>query len=95
MKTASWKKIKLAGLITIQPFFGGEERTESEVRLEGAPIVSRERTDWLWKAFLPEGADRNHEAAYVFSPATELGNQPKFINRANVPMYHNKLRRCN
>ncbi|KAF3321717.1 putative carboxylesterase 18 [Carex littledalei] len=73
-ETANWNRIQLAGVIAIQPFFGGEERTESEIRLEGAPLVSQERTDWLWKAFLPEGADKNHEAAYVFSPATELGN---------------------
>ncbi|KAF3327691.1 putative carboxylesterase 18 [Carex littledalei] len=25
-----------------------------------------ERGDWAWKAFLPEGANRNHEAAHVF-----------------------------
>ncbi|KAJ1685952.1 hypothetical protein LUZ63_017342 [Rhynchospora breviuscula] len=67
-------RIKLAGVISIQPFFGGEERTESEIRLEGAPLVSMERTDWLWKAFLPEGADRNHEAAHVFNQTTELGS---------------------
>ncbi|XP_078181891.1 putative carboxylesterase 18 [Carex rostrata] len=72
-ETANWNRIKLSGVIAIQPFFGGEERTESEIRLEGAPLVSQERTDWMWKAFLPEGADRNHEAAHAFSPATELG----------------------
>ncbi|KAJ0959866.1 hypothetical protein J5N97_000404 [Dioscorea zingiberensis] len=32
--------VKPVGLISIQPFFGGEERTESEIRLEGAPLVS-------------------------------------------------------
>ncbi|XP_062020593.1 probable carboxylesterase 18 [Rosa rugosa] len=60
--------VKPVGLISIQPFFGGEERTESEIRLEGAPLVSVTRTDWLWKAFLPAGSSRDHEAANVGGP---------------------------
>ncbi|XP_050365385.1 probable carboxylesterase 18 [Argentina anserina] len=60
--------VKLVGLISIQPFFGGEERTESEIRLEGAPLVSMERTDWAWEAFLPAGSTRDHEAANVVGP---------------------------
>ncbi|KAJ8765356.1 hypothetical protein K2173_012053 [Erythroxylum novogranatense] len=57
--------VKVIGLISIQPFFGGEERTESEIRLKETPLVSVERTDWLWKAFLPEGEDRDHYAVNV------------------------------
>uniref|UniRef100_A0A1D1Z2N6 Putative carboxylesterase 18 n=1 Tax=Anthurium amnicola TaxID=1678845 RepID=A0A1D1Z2N6_9ARAE len=53
---------RLAGVIAIQPFFGGEGRVESELRLAGAPLVNTERTDWLWKAFLPHGSDRDHQA---------------------------------
>ncbi|CAL9169510.1 probable carboxylesterase 18 [Musa acuminata AAA Group] len=66
-----WKNLRLAGMVLIQPFFGGEERTESENRLVGAPLVSVDRTDWLWRAFLPEGADRDHEAANVFGPRAD------------------------
>ncbi|KAK8961307.1 putative carboxylesterase 18 [Platanthera guangdongensis] len=62
------KKVCISGLVMIQPFFGGEERTESEIKLAGAPLVSTERTDWMWRAFLPIGADRDHEAANVFGP---------------------------
>lgn len=53
------------GLVSIQPFFGGEERTEAEIQLDPGYIVSIARTDWLWRAFLPEGADRDHGAANV------------------------------
>ena len=60
--------VKLIGLISIQPFFGGEERTESEIRLPAAPLVSVERTDWIWKAFLPDGSNRDHESANVSGP---------------------------
>ncbi|KAH7834776.1 hypothetical protein Vadar_019655 [Vaccinium darrowii] len=62
-----FKKLKICGLIAVQPFFGGEERTESELRLTNVPSVNVERTDWMWRAFLPEGSDRNHEAANIFS----------------------------
>eukprot|EP00262_Sarcandra_glabra_P007710 TRINITY_DN2061_c0_g1_i1.p1 TRINITY_DN2061_c0_g1~~TRINITY_DN2061_c0_g1_i1.p1 ORF type:complete len:343 (-),score=-6.53 TRINITY_DN2061_c0_g1_i1:61-1089(-) len=63
-----FRGLRVIGLIVIQPFFGGEERTPAEIRLDGAPIVTMERTDWHWKAFLPEGSDRDHEAANVFGP---------------------------
>ncbi|KAG2244686.1 hypothetical protein Bca52824_093488 [Brassica carinata] len=41
----------------------GMERTEAEKSLVGMPLVSPERTDWCWRAMLPEGANRDHEAA--------------------------------
>ncbi|KAF5445222.1 hypothetical protein F2P56_034288, partial [Juglans regia] len=63
-----FRRVKIVGLVSIQPFFGGEERTESEIRLLRAPVVSLDRTDWMWKAFLPEGANRDHEAANVSGP---------------------------
>ncbi|CAL0303515.1 unnamed protein product [Lupinus luteus] len=60
--------IKIIGLISIQTFFGGEERTESEIRLKHVPLINLEITDWEWKAFLPIGSDRDHEAANVSGP---------------------------
>ncbi|OAY23830.1 probable carboxylesterase 18 [Manihot esculenta] len=63
-----FSNLKLIGNILIQPFFGGEERTESELRLTRAPLVNMERADWMWKAFLPEGSNRDHPAANVFGP---------------------------
>ncbi|KAI4347422.1 hypothetical protein L6164_008237 [Bauhinia variegata] len=62
------RELKLIGLISIQPFFGGVERTEAETRLVGMPLVSVPRTDWIWKVFLPDGSDRDHEAANVSGP---------------------------
>uniref|UniRef100_A0A5B6YMS2 Alpha/beta hydrolase fold-3 domain-containing protein n=1 Tax=Davidia involucrata TaxID=16924 RepID=A0A5B6YMS2_DAVIN len=52
----------------MQPFFGGEELTESELRLTEAPLVNTERTDWMWRAFLPVGSDRDNGAVNVFGP---------------------------
>ncbi|KAF6154221.1 hypothetical protein GIB67_001117 [Kingdonia uniflora] len=45
--------LKGVGLILIQPFFGGEERTDAEIRLQWAPLLSTETTDWHWKVFAP------------------------------------------
>ncbi|XP_066395223.1 probable carboxylesterase 18 [Miscanthus floridulus] len=55
----------VAGLVAVQPFFGGEAPTESELRLHDAPFGGPERLAWLWRAFLPPGATRDHEAANV------------------------------
>ncbi|XP_021852582.2 probable carboxylesterase 18 [Spinacia oleracea] len=66
--SSSFSLLKLAGLINIQPFLGGKERVNSEVELEGMPIVSLERNDWMWKAFLPEGKDLDHWAVNVCGP---------------------------
>ncbi|CAJ1952429.1 unnamed protein product [Sphenostylis stenocarpa] len=68
---SKFREVRVVGLVSIQPWFGGEERTEAEVKLEVAPLVSSARTDWLWKAFLPEGSNRDHGAANVSGPNSE------------------------
>ncbi|KAF7127352.1 hypothetical protein RHSIM_Rhsim11G0066500 [Rhododendron simsii] len=73
MNHCEFKKLRLAGLIAIQPFFGGEERTESELRLTNVPFVNIERSDWAWRAFLPPGSNRDHEAANIFLGADVSG----------------------
>ncbi|CAL5083981.1 unnamed protein product [Urochloa decumbens] len=55
----------VAGLVAVQPFFGGEAPTASELRLRDAPFGGPERLAWLWRAFLPPGTTRDHEAANV------------------------------
>jgi acetyl esterase/lipase len=70
--------IRIAGIILLQPYFGGEERTAAELRLEGvAPVVNMRRADWAWKAFLPEGSNRNHPAAHVTG---EAGPEPELAD---------------
>ncbi|KAH9296859.1 hypothetical protein KI387_028541 [Taxus chinensis] len=60
--------VRVVGHVLIQPFFGGEERTPSEINLENVPLITVELTDWFWRAFLPEGASRDHPAANVSGP---------------------------
>ncbi|CAL5200995.1 unnamed protein product [Lathyrus oleraceus] len=67
--------LKIIGLVSIQPFFGGEERTESEIRFNRVPIVSIDKTDWYWRMFLPDGSTRDHEAVNVSGPnAMDISN---------------------
>ncbi|XP_021765226.1 probable carboxylesterase 120 [Chenopodium quinoa] len=54
------KPLVIKGLVLIQPFFGGLNRTESELKLPdsaGLPLVI---TDFMWNLSLPLGGSRNH-----------------------------------
>ncbi|KAH7832950.1 hypothetical protein Vadar_001711 [Vaccinium darrowii] len=68
---SAFTQLKVIGLVAIQPFFGGEERADSERRL--SLLVSMDRTDWIWKAFLPPTeaakAGRDHPAINVSGPS--------------------------
>ncbi|KAJ6817345.1 gibberellin receptor GID1L2 [Iris pallida] len=52
--------VRIKGLVMAHPFFGGEERTESELAetARGWMVLS----DATWRVCLPEGADRDHWA---------------------------------
>ncbi|KAL4182354.1 hypothetical protein AMTRI_Chr12g275550 [Amborella trichopoda] len=60
--------MEIAGNILLTPMFGGQKRTESERRLDGKYFVTIQDRDWYWKAFLPEGVDRDHPACNPFGP---------------------------
>ncbi|RCV18186.1 hypothetical protein SEVIR_3G287900v4 [Setaria viridis] len=66
-------RLRLAGAILIQPFFGGEERTVAELAFDKAcRTLSMARADHYWREFLPEGATRDHPAARVCGEGVEL-----------------------
>lgn len=60
--------IEVLGNILLNPMFGGQKRTESEKRLDGKYFVTIQDRDWYWRAFLPEGEDRDHPACNPFGP---------------------------
>uniref|UniRef100_A0A5B6YRK8 Putative gibberellin receptor GID1C-like isoform X1 n=1 Tax=Davidia involucrata TaxID=16924 RepID=A0A5B6YRK8_DAVIN len=60
--------IEVLGNILLNPLFGGQTRTESERRLDGKYFVTVQDRDWYWRAFLPEGEDRDHPACNPFGP---------------------------
>ncbi|THU67857.1 hypothetical protein C4D60_Mb05t29110 [Musa balbisiana] len=69
--------IEVSGNILLNPMFGGNCRTESEKRLDGKYFVTIRDRDWYWKAYLPEGADRDHPACNPFGPnAAKLDGLP-------------------
>lgn len=73
---ASARSLRVAGIFPVQPYFGGVERTESELRLEGvAPVVNLKRSDFSWTAFLPVGATRDHPAAHVTDENADLAEE--------------------
>lgn len=60
--------VEVLGNILLHPMFGGEARTESEKRLDGKYFVTIQDRDWYWRAYLPEGEDRDHAACNIFGP---------------------------
>ncbi|XVF18258.1 hypothetical protein REPUB_Repub11eG0005600 [Reevesia pubescens] len=53
--------LKIKGLILHQPFFGGVERTESELRSMNDPNFPPCVSDLMWELSLPIRVDRDHE----------------------------------
>ncbi|OMO77804.1 Alpha/beta hydrolase-3 [Corchorus capsularis] len=60
--------VEVLGNILLHPMFGGQIRTESEKRLDGKYFVTLQDRDWYWRAYLPEGEDRDHPACNPFGP---------------------------
>ncbi|XP_047334776.1 gibberellin receptor GID1B-like [Impatiens glandulifera] len=60
--------VEVLGNILLHPMFSGQERSESEKRLDGKYFVTLQDRDWYWRAFLPEGEDRDHPACNPFGP---------------------------
>ncbi|KAL8160645.1 hypothetical protein V2J09_002182 [Rumex salicifolius] len=60
--------IKILGNMLLHPMFGGQNRTETEQRLDGKYFMTVQDRDWYWRAYLPEGEDRDHPACNIFGP---------------------------
>ncbi|XP_054781081.1 carboxylesterase 1-like [Prosopis cineraria] len=70
------KPMKIKGLILCQPFFGGTQRTESEVRLEKNPVIPMCWCDLSRELALPVEANCDHE----YSNPT-VGGQPEKMEK--------------
>ncbi|XP_076901144.1 gibberellin receptor GID1B-like [Bidens hawaiensis] len=65
---AAEEGVEVLGNILLHPLFGGEERKDSEKNLDGKYFVRVQDRDWYWRAFLPEGENRDHPACNIFGP---------------------------
>ncbi|KAK4408021.1 Gibberellin receptor GID1B [Sesamum angolense] len=75
---AAEEGVEVLGNILLHPLFGGQERTESEQKLDGKYFVGIQDRDWYWRAYLPEGEDRDHPACNVFGPRSRSLEGLKF-----------------
>ncbi|KAH9771896.1 Abhydrolase 3 domain-containing protein [Citrus sinensis] len=74
-KVATLKPLTFKGTILIQPFFGGEARTNSEKYLAQPPrsALSLAASDTYWRLALPRGSNRDHPWSNPMSKgSTEL-----------------------
>ncbi|XP_071693653.1 probable carboxylesterase 18 [Rutidosis leptorrhynchoides] len=74
---SNFQQLKVIGVVAILPFFGGEERTDSERQFRNTPLVSMKMIDWFWKVFMPPGEDNNrdHPIINVSGPkAVDISN---------------------
>ncbi|XP_059311098.1 carboxylesterase 1-like [Lycium ferocissimum] len=54
------KPLEIKGLLLHHAFFGGNERTKSELRLACDKMLSLNVSDIMWELALPIGSDRDH-----------------------------------
>ncbi|KAL3517053.1 hypothetical protein ACH5RR_023955 [Cinchona calisaya] len=69
--------MQIVGLIINEPFFGGVEWSQSELRLANDKIVPLHATDLMWSLALPEGANRDHEYCNVTVFSTDGSHKEK------------------
>ncbi|KAL9274386.1 Carboxylesterase 15-like protein [Drosera capensis] len=63
-------KVMVRGFLMLAPYFGGTERTRSEIEGRKDAFLNLENIDRFWRLSLPIGATRDHPLANPFGPDT-------------------------
>ncbi|KAJ7532810.1 hypothetical protein O6H91_13G021000 [Diphasiastrum complanatum] len=72
--------LKIRGLISVIPAFGGIDRTSSEIEYGETDSLTVKMADDLWALALPEGADRSHPYSTFLTPETQA-----LLKRVELP----------
>ncbi|KAL9142068.1 hypothetical protein ABFS82_14G144700 [Erythranthe guttata] len=67
------RPLQIKGLLMNQAYFGGVQRTQSEINLKDDPYVALYVNDVLWSLALPLNFNRDHEFCNPISGGTYLG----------------------
>lgn len=80
------RPLRVAGHVYIQPYFGGVERTASELAMEDDAFLPLRAADAMWEMALPEGAGRGHEFCDAAAKANgaAAGMLPRSLVRGNA-----------
>ncbi|MCD7469044.1 hypothetical protein HAX54_007663 [Datura stramonium] len=75
------KPLEIKGLILHHGFFGGVERTESELRLARDKMLSLNVSDIMWELGLPIGSDRDHPYC---NPTVEIQSNENLFDQVKL-----------
>ncbi|WCJ36563.1 alpha/beta-Hydrolases superfamily protein [Euphorbia peplus] len=73
--------LKVKGLVLHSPFFGGLERTVSELKMVNDSYLPLDGNDFMWEVSLPVGSDRDHEYC---NPMTGVSSSLKLIREVDL-----------
>ncbi|WCJ19301.1 alpha/beta-Hydrolases superfamily protein [Euphorbia peplus] len=73
--------LKVKGLILHCPYFGGLERTGSELKMVNDNFLPLDGNDYMWELSLPIGSDRDHEYC---NPKAGVSLSSKLIREAGL-----------
>jgi len=63
-----WSPMRVRGAILVQPYFGAERRTRSEIECPPGAFITLQMSDTCWRVSLPVGSDRDHPFSNPWSP---------------------------
>eukprot|EP01018_Ginkgo_biloba_P014033 Gb_12887 [translate_table: standard] len=70
-----WEPLQIRGGLLVQPFFGGEIRTESEIKCSERAVLNLKMSDTFWRLALPLGTNKNHHFSNPFGPESACLSQ--------------------